>query len=386
VFIHMLTTLQENKFMFFIFILLTYYLMKQGVNPEIFANKDVITYLPNPRRFKLKTMTYNVFGRWCNLTGKEGQTERLSAMPRSIYKHALLGPDIDIITLNELWCPDAQFGKIVCGNDRSGDIIIKKMAKYGWKYHTQVLCSLGAPLFKKQTGGGCIIFSKWPIVSVRRHLYKSCSGGDCCASKGIVYARILKKLENGMNQPINVFVTHLQAWPSYKEDLVREQQLEELRYDFMYDIDIPKNRSEIVLFQGDFNTENTDMLENKLDATLPVLIGPQKYSYDAATNILVGKDGMAGYLGCGDVYRKTLKCPCCPGYLLDYIFYSKNPFYMKPTTSTMQVVPLKSTKTLNFEMDMNTNIFLRFFDRKTVKIKTKELSDHYPVVANFIFN
>lgn len=376
----------KNQFLFVVLFVLMYFLLTNGINPEIFVPKDVISYTPNPRRFKLKTMTYNVFGRWCNLTGKEGQTERISAIPRSIYKNKLLGPDLDIITLNELWCPDSQYGRFVCGNDRSGEILIKKMAKYGWKYHTQILCSLGQSLFKKQTGGGCIIFSKWPILSVRRYNYKSCTGGDCCASKGVIYARIVKTLENGINQPINVFVTHLQAWPSFKEDIVRENQLDELMYDFMYDIQIAKNRSEIVLYQGDFNTENTDMLEYKLDAKIPTQIGSQRHSFDAKTNILVGKDGMADYFGCGNIYRKTLKCPCCPGYMLDYILYSKSPFYVKPTKSTIEVVPLKSTKPLVFEMDMVTNVFLRFFDKKTIKIKTRELSDHYPVVANFVFN
>lgn len=372
----------NKKYILLAILLFVYYFMnKKRLIP--IHQSEIITYIPNKNKFTVKTATYNVFGRWYNLIGNEGQTERLRAIPKAIYEDTLLGKDVDIITINELWCPDSQYGRIVCGNDISGKILIEEMAKYGWKYHTNVLCSLGNPFIKKMTGGGCIIFSKWEISSIKKYIYKNACGLDKCASKGIIYARILKILDNGKVQPINVFTTHLQAGFTDKDEIIREMQLDEIRKEFLESIDIPTNNSEIVLYQGDFNTNDKEMLEHRLEAKIPSQIGDEfLYSFDPTTNVLVGKDGTADDFRCGDIYRKTLNCPCCPKLMIDYILYSINPAFLQPTYSNMQVVPLMSRDEIVYNID-----FSRVNKKNNFKIGNKNtLSDHYPVVANLTFN
>ena len=174
-------------------------------------------------------------------------------------------------------------------------------------------------------------------------------------------------------------------------------------------------------------------------------VGDQQFSSDPETNFLVGKDGAAAQ--CFDTYQKNLTsdplhktkspcvgeglptktaagkalaqpfekalgsapqafCPCCHHELLDYILHSKEEGYLQPLAgSTLRVVPLKATKELSYMWDFcsgqgycfgHRNIpviglvfsLVKYFSGATVVRSTMQgydLSDHYPVVADFVF-
>lgn len=65
-------------------------------------------------------MNYNIFGRWENAVGLEGQSERLKAIPQSIAANSLLGQSVDVITIEEAWCgKDAGSRRgIMCGSNQ----------------------------------------------------------------------------------------------------------------------------------------------------------------------------------------------------------------------------------------------------------------------------
>ena len=206
------------------------------------------------------------------------------------------------------------------------------MNKYGWKH----IVSMSPKLFSLKSTGGIRVYSRWPILNNYQHVYKHCGGIDCHASKGVLYARILKE-----DQPFNVFATHLQD--GLKKESVRREQLKEL-YAFMATIEIPH---EPVIFSGDMNTHSLaeiDNLQTILHSKLPVFIGKQKFSIDPKTNSLVGKDG--SYKTCSDQYKSENICTCCRPSLLDHIVYSTETRFLQPISSTIQVIPLQSLQPL----------------------------------------
>lgn len=304
--------------------------------------------------FKLRTMTYNVFSRWYNVAGDEGQNERMRAIPKAIYMHPDLGPDVDIITVNEAWCPTTNLlGKMLCGNDNSGNILIEEMAKYGWVYHSDIYSS-----------SGLIIFSKWKILLTKKYVFNKKNSIEKFVNKGSIYARILK--DNCI--PVNVFASHLQSECNY----TWEYQLKELKKEFMNSIHIPRNKSEIVLFQGDFNTIHLNKVENILKSKQPVNIGEHMYTFDSKTNRLVGKDGTVYLSNCNKKYKETLQCDCCANKVLDYILYSQETGYKQPKKSTLKIIPIKGDNTLSYNL----------YNKKR---NIPELSDHYPVVVDMYF-
>lgn len=304
--------------------------------------------------FKVRTMTYNVFSRWYNIAGNEGQNERMHAIPKAIYNHPDLGPDVDLITINEAWCPSTNLiGKMLCGNDNSGNILIEEMAKYGWPYHSDIYSS-----------SGLIIFSKWKIVLTKKYVFNKKNSIEKFVNKGSVYARILK--DNHV--PINVFAAHLQS----NCDYTWKYQLKELKNDFMNSIHIPKNNSEIVLFQGDFNTENINKIEHILKSKQPINRSDQVYTFNSTSNKLVGKDGTAYLANCNKKYKETLHCDLCTNKMLDYILYSQESGYKQPKKSSLKIIPLKGDNTLSYTL----------FNKKQ---NISDLSDHYPVVVDMYF-
>jgi hypothetical protein len=377
----------------------------------------------------LRTVNYNIFGRWFGVTGYEGQDERLATIPGAIARHPRMGPLVDVITIEEAWCPDTQLvsGSVVCLGNKSRDILIAAMQTEGWKYYTDVVDKPGVSVVKKQTGGGAMIFSRWPIVSTSAYVYNSCKDTDCSAAKGAIYIRIIKT-ENGISQAFNVFGTHLQAWSTPAGKVARQGQLTELHNNFLPAIGIPIDGSEPVIFQGDFNTdfvlypEEVASVKNILKAELPMLIGDQLFSSDPVSNFLVGKDGAAKDNGCLQQYQKNVMsntrtactgipkttaaggsfdkrfvkfegelnvpncsayCPCCPHEMLDYILYSIEDKYLQPVSSTLEIIPLKSPVTFKWGWCETSSCLI---DKKeTADISRNDLSDHYPVVANFIF-
>lgn len=400
-----------------------------------------------PGEIRLRTANYNIFGRWFGVTGYEGQATRLKAIPAAIAAHPKLGKDIDVITIDEAWCPDSQLvsGSIMCANDDdehndvASTILKEEMAKAGWPYQTVVVDKPGVSVASKQTAGGAMIFSKWPFLSTSSYVYDTCAGEDCHAAKGVVHVRI-KKTVGSLSQVFNILGTHLQAWSTPEGAQARAGQLKEIHEKYLPAIRIPEDGTEVLLFQGDLNTdmvlypEETDGVENTLLATFPEMIGSQLYSSDPSTNFLVGKDGAADKEGCLADYKHNLNvaqddtgvvpasptmsctgipttaasgapfrarfqdkdghlnvgdckafCPCCPHEMLDYILYSTQSKYLQPLASSLEVIPLKSLTPLYYKWGWCDGAGCITDKKQGHDLTGNDLSDHYPMVSNFIF-
>ena len=394
---------------------------------------------------KLRTVNYNIFGRWFNATGYEGQNERLAAIPAAIAAHPKMGKDVDVITIEEAWCPtDSSISNsIMCGNNVSRKVLVTAMEEQGWKYSTAVVNEPGESVTKQQTNGGAMIFSRWPIDATSSYVYNSGSGDDAHAAKGVIYIRITKTNSKGLKQAFNILGTHLQAWSTSAGAAARAGQLTEIMNTYLPAVGIKGDGTEPLIFQGDMNTdyvlypEEVQSMFRTLNAKLPgwVINTQQRFSSDPSTNFLVGKDGAADQDGCKSAYEtqlsggkgtipskptkkctsvpKTTKngnpfepffahsdgtlnvggdpctayCPCCPHEMLDYIMYSKDTKYLQPIHSDFEIIPLKSLKPLTYKWGWCIPGQSGCMANKDLSgdITGSDLSDHYPVVANFTF-
>jgi len=348
----------------------------------------------------LKTVQMNVFSRWNNIVDYEGQDIRMNKIPEAIYNHPKLGEDVDIITINEAWCPlnNPIVNAVMCGFKTSRNILTKNMKKYGWKYISKVVDNNDILTLKKG-GSGIIIYSKWPIIEEKSYIFNTCDDIDCLASKGVSYIQILKRNKNGKEIKINIIATHLQANPDINNIKIQEKQLKEIQENFIPSINISNNKSDVLIYQGDFNIDirHKKKIENILCAKIPKLIGKEKYTLNTY-NYLVGKDGLAKDARCLTKYKKNFKknskftknsknkkCPCCPNMMLDYIIYSNNKLYLQPIKSNIEIIPIKSIDKMKHRFGFNKDGLINIISSKYNYLEGYELSDHYPVVGNFTF-
>lgn len=266
---------------------------------------------------------------------------------------------IDIVVFNELITLFAQ------------KTIFADMNDLGFKYYSDKLKNT------LMITGGTVVFSKWPIVdTITSPFGDHCSGVDCYAAKGVVYTRI-----QWPHGPVNLFSTHFQAWPSIKEQHVRENQVQQLGQ-LIKALQIPSD--EPVLVAGDFNIDmylGKAAFQHLLFVTsteVPrVADGSHPFTVDPLTNQMVGNDDPAKYStpewpnGCVDEYYRTLSCPCCPAEWIDYVLYSKR--HLQPTKAEMTALV---TKVEPFKAKMH----------RTLTIDMTDVSDHFPVLATFEFD
>lgn len=223
--------------------------------------------------------------------------------------------------------------------------------------------------------GGTKIYSRYPILECKTSPFgDNCSGVDCFAAKGVVYVRI----DKGMI--FNIFGTHFQAWPSLKEQHVRENQVLQLSQ-FINALNIPE--TEPVLVGGDFNMDmylGKPALQHLMYLTSTELPNISEDSHlftvDPLTNQMVGNDDPIRYTSvewphaCETEYYDTLICPCCPSEWIDYILYSRK--HLKPLKSEMKVIKAKVPP---FKAHIN----------RTKIIDMTDVSDHFPLLGTFEF-
>jgi len=263
---------------------------------------------------------------------------------------------IDVIVFNELITLFAQ------------KTIVADMLDLGFKYKSDKLTNT------LMITGGTVVFSKWPIEeTITSPFGDHCSGVDCYAAKGVVYTRIAMK-----DQQVHLFSTHFQAWPSIKEQHVRENQVQQLG-SLIKALNLPKD--EPVLVAGDFNIDmylGKAAFQHLLYVTstdVPrVSDDSHPFTVDPLMNQMVGNDDPTKYStpewpnGCVDEYYRTLTCPCCPAEWIDYVLYSKQ--HLQPTKAEMKVIV---TKVEPFKAKMH----------RSLTIDMTDVSDHFPVLASF---
>jgi hypothetical protein len=149
---------------------------------------------------QFSVLAYNIYMRPQTFF-RDGQQSRMRYLPEQLKGY-------DVLVLSEVF--DVKMREA---------LLVELLPEY--PYVTE---PLGADLVVTQHGG-VLIASRWPIEEEQQLLFgKLCSGSDCAAQKGAIYARINKNGER-----YNIFGSHLQAWPGPVTAQVRKGQLEMLK-------------------------------------------------------------------------------------------------------------------------------------------------------------
>lgn len=208
-----------------------------------------------------------------------------------------------------------------------------------YPYQTEIL---DAPGFNIHDGG-VLIVSRWPIVEETHFPYPDCTGTDCFAEKGVVYAQIIKQ-----GQAYHLTSTHTASFDTAAARDLRQEQFQQIRA-LIDGKNIPATDG--VLMGGDFNVnklkfpgDHASMLAN-LNATEPTNTGYTKATFDPEVNSNAGNSLSGG---------ETVE-------YLDYVVYSNT--HKIPQSSTNEVKVLRS---------IDSDIW-----------GVWDLSDHFPVLGDF---
>lgn len=278
------------------------------------------------RRSHLNVLSYNIYMRPLSLF-KNGQMIRAKKIPDKI-------PGYDVIVFQEAFDDDVR------------SELLNRLKK-GYPHQSRVL---GSDRGIEQDGG-VIIVSKWPIMNGRgkqRLFGDVCSGDDCLADKGVLYVKINKEIKKGEKNYFHIFGTHLNNgnWG------VQKKQLKIIR-NFIDTQKIPE--SEGVLIAGDMNIRKSNT--NEYNAMLNIL-GAGYFSGNQLKGHPFSHDGTLNDLGEGS-----------QSYL-DYVLHSTR--HQGITKASFAEVRL-----------------LRSYDEWKEFLHESamwDLSDHFPVYANYHFH
>lgn len=299
---------------------------------------------------QLKTVTYNTFLR-PHIVQNDAQQQRAERIPKMLSRF-----QADILCLQECWSKYAVHH------------LVKDLRRQGYNH---IVKTKQVKSFKL-LHAGLITCSKYPVLEVQFVSFDECAGTDCLATKGFLYCQV----QHPVLGRVHVFNIHLQfvtATRLKSNDLqklnVQESQLQKW-YNFVQSRRFQPQ--DIVLLAGDWNFDTVNnqsefnVLLEKLQVTLPQLVGPQTVSVDPSNNNLVGRGNEARKYGCVNVLYTGENCDCCPSRWVDFVVYSKN--HRQPVAASCQIYPVS----------------VPGFPTRWMKNCT-QLSDHYPVVATLAF-
>lgn len=207
-----------------------------------------------------------------------------------------------------------------------------------YPYQTEILKNKGGVNIHN---GGVAIVSRYPIAQADYFVYPDCTGTDCFADKGFVKAEIIK----GGNA-YHLLSTHAASFDTDAARNIRQIQFQQMR-NFVEQNNVPQ--FDAVLYGGDFNVnklkfpEDYAAAQQNLNATVPVSTGYVESTFDPRVNQYAAAYDTVEYL--------------------DYVVWSNA--HRQPVTSRNDVRVLRSTS-----------------DAMWGKW---DLSDHFPVVGEFVF-
>ena len=217
----------------------------------------------NQQAEQLSVLTYNIWG----LTGISSDiATRFNLIPRYVRQY-------DVLLLQEVFDP------------RRSGLLADLRSDY--PFQTAILNGPANNLFD----GGIVVLSRFPIVAEASMVYPDCTGFDCQAEKGVVYAKVDK-----LGTYYHVFATHAASFDTTNARNLRQVQFQQMR-DFALTQTIPTD--EIVVYGGDLNVNKlrfsddyANMLSS-LQAQEPTYEGYTKASFDPDINVYA-TDGLSG--------------------------------------------------------------------------------------------
>lgn len=263
---------------------------------------------------------------------------RARAIPKFI------GNSFDYIALNEVFDPD-----------------IRRKIKNDMKKTYQYFVDVGGIDSVNFLSSGILVFSKWPIIKYKHYTYQNCYDIECLGAKGVTYTKIKKQI-GGQDSYYHVFATHMQSkYPSDHRpahQFPRPKQLRELA-DFIHAQNI--SNIEPIIILGDFNIDAFDANAHFYDG-----INSQT-EYEFMLQILNASDSThSGVQYSFDAFLNTMLSLASSNerVKIDHILYNKG--HLKPIYSRNKIILLRDTE-------------------NPVMYPNYDLSDHFPIIGEFVF-
>ncbi|TNH88895.1 endonuclease [Aeromonas hydrophila] len=213
---------------------------------------------PEADEARLKVASYNV---WALPVIASSIGERLALLPEHLKGY-------DALLLQEVF-------------DGRREGFLQALAKE-YPYQTRVLDKPGVNIHD----GGVVIVSRYPIVREAQLVYPQCTGTDCFADKGVMYAEVIKG-----GKAWHLFATHTASFDTDEARRLRQIQFGQIRT-LAASLKIPA--SDTVIYGGDFNVNKrkfaddyAGMLAN-LNADEPGYGGYTEATFDPRINPYAG--------------------------------------------------------------------------------------------------
>lgn len=213
---------------------------------------------PEPAETRLKVASYNV---WALPVIASSIGERLALLPEHLKGY-------DALLLQEVF-------------DGRREGFLQALAKE-YPYQTKVLDKPGVNIHD----GGVVIVSRYPIVREAQLVYPQCTGTDCFADKGVMYAEVIKG-----GKAWHLLATHTASFDTDEARRLRQIQFGQMRT-LAASLNIPA--SDTVIYGGDFNVNKrkfaddyAGMLAN-LNADEPAYGGYTEATFDPRINPYAG--------------------------------------------------------------------------------------------------
>ena len=178
----------------------------------LLAIATTAAWAQDDRQFELSVMSFNVNDLPAPLRSKASSAMKI--IGRDLARRAADGTAPDVVLLQEAFTKrskklirKAGYPHVVKG---PGPRIIDEASR-AIDYDSPTDREPGGPrrAYNRLTNSGLYILSRFPIELVEKEVYgHDCSGSDCLANKGIVYARIRIP---GQRVPVDIATTHMDS-------------------------------------------------------------------------------------------------------------------------------------------------------------------------------
>ena len=216
----------------------------------------------------LKVLTYNIYA--LPLVASD-ISARLQELPAHLHGY-------DAIMLQEAFSSDSP-------------ALLRALANE-YPYQTTILRK---PLSGVNVyNGGVAIVSRYPIGRTEQFVYPECTGTDCFADKGFVYAEIIKQ-----GKAYQVVATHT---ASFDTDAARQLRQAQFRLMKQFVEQKAFARTDTVLYGGDFNVnklkspDDYAAMQQNLNAKVPMSTGYTASTFDPRVNSYAASYDTVEYL------------------------------------------------------------------------------------------
>ena len=264
----------------------------------------------------LKVLTYNIYA--LPLVASDIGS-RLAELPAAVKGY-------DVLFLQEAFSSDSP-------------AMLRALADE-YPYQTEIL---RAPLSGINVyNGGVVIVSRYPLGQVDYVVYPDCTGTDCFADKGFIYAEVIKH-----GQGYHLVNTHAASFDTDAARQMRQSQFKLMQQHIAAGFIPP---SDAVIYGGDFNVnklryaDDYSQMQANLRAVVPAISGYSASTFDPRVNHYAASYDTVEYL--------------------DYLVYSTA--HRQPRQAGNDVRVLRST----------SDALWRKWD----------LSDHFAVMGEFLFD